>query len=170
MCSKVHGLQVSLFLHSSHLHRSVQLTPDWKHSQYFFWQKDFLQLQPLKCLFSLSPTANTPKLEGFVETLRSTSLYSWMLILSSLISFLKREFSSREVSIFGLKAKGFLMRICSLACKRSSSCEATLLQPLQAQLAPQNLLFAKHSQYNFKHLDFLQLQDLVDTSGTTDKD
>jgi len=76
------------------------------------------------------------------------------------MSLLKREFSSREVSILGLKAKGFLMRIYSFAKSLSSSCPISLLQLLQAHEAPQNLLLAKHSQYNFKHLDLLQLQVL----------
>ena len=39
-------------------------------------------------------------------------------------------------------------------------------QPLQEQLAPQNLLLAKHSQYNLRHLDRLQLHDLISGSFT----
>ena len=74
------------------------------------------------------------------------------------MSFLKREFSSRLVSILGLKAKGFLIRICSLAISLSSSWPSTLLHPAQAHEAPQYLLLAKHSQYNLRHLDLLQLQ------------
>jgi hypothetical protein len=76
------------------------------------------------------------------------------------ICLLKSEFSSREVSILGLNAKGFLMRIYSFARSLSSSCLRLLLHPLQAQFDPQNLLLAKHSQYSFRHLDFLQLQVL----------
>jgi hypothetical protein len=51
-----------------------------------------------------------------------------------------------------------------LASNLSSSCSDVLLHPLQAQLAPQNLLLAKHSQYNFMHFDLLQLHDLVEIS------
>lgn len=117
-------------------------------------------MQPLKCLFSLSPTAKIPKSEGLVEQLKSTSLYSYKLICSMLICFLNKEFSSKDVSIFGLNANGFLIKIYSFAWSLSSSCSTTLLQPLQAQLPPQNLLFAKHSQYSLRHLDFLQLHVL----------
>lgn len=45
-----HADNVSLtskFLQSTHLHISVQKMPPWKHSQYFFRQELFLQLQPL---------------------------------------------------------------------------------------------------------------------------
>lgn len=99
-----------------------------------------------------------PKLAGLVETLKSTSLYCYRFIYSMLIYFLNSEFSSKEVSIFGLNAKGFLISIYSLAFSLSSSCSWWLLQPLQTHDGPQNLLLAKHSQYNFKHFDFLQLQ------------
>ena len=85
------------------------------------------------------------------------------------MSCFSKEVSSREVSILGLKARGFLIKICSLACKRSSSLDGTLQQPLQAQWAPQNLLLAKHSQYSLRHLELLQLQDFKVLSGITDK-
>jgi hypothetical protein len=87
-----------------------------------------------------------PKFAGFVETFRRASLYEEKLISSILMSCLNNKFSSKDVSIFGLKAKGFLIRIYSLAYKRSSSWPEQLLQPSQAQLGPQCLLFAKHSQ------------------------
>jgi len=38
---------------------------------------------------------------------------------------------------------------------------------LQEQFAPQNLLLAKHSQYNFRHLDLLQLHAFELVSYTT---
>ena len=87
-----------------------------------------------------------------------------------LICLLKSEFSSREVSILGLNARGFLIKIYSFAYNLSSSCSARLLHPIHTQLGPQNLLLAKHSQYNFKHFDFLQLQGFptsLDTTGFT---
>lgn len=37
------------FLQSAHLQLPPQRMPAWKHSQYFFRQPDFLQLQPLQC-------------------------------------------------------------------------------------------------------------------------
>ena len=40
----------SLFWHSMHLQESVQCTPSWKHSQYFFTQKDLRHEQPLPYL------------------------------------------------------------------------------------------------------------------------
>ena len=87
-----------------------------------------------------------------------------------MISLLKREFSSRDVSILGLKANGFLIRIYSLAINLSCSCSSTLLQQLHAHADPQYLLLAKHSQYSFKHLDLLQLQGLwaVRIGGTSE--
>jgi hypothetical protein len=39
-----------VFLQSQHWHLSgLHNTPIWKHSQYFFWQPDFLHLQPEMC-------------------------------------------------------------------------------------------------------------------------
>ena len=43
-----------------------------------------------------------------------------------------------------------------------------LEHPLHEQLAPQNLLLAKHSQYSLRHFDLLQLQDFGTASGACD--
>lgn len=76
-----------------------------------------------------------------------------------LICLLNNEFSSRLVSILGLKASGFLIKIYSFANSLSPSLSPPeLLQFLHEQSTPQYLLLAKHSQYNFKHFDLLQLQ------------
>jgi len=40
---------LSMFLQPSHLQSSEHFIPAWKHSQYFFKQPDFLQLQPFAC-------------------------------------------------------------------------------------------------------------------------
>ena len=78
------------------------------------------------------------------------------------MSFLNREFSSKLVSILGLKARGFRIKIYSLAVSLSCSFPSVQLeQPTQEHAEPQSLLLAKHSQYNFKHLDLLQLQGFM---------
>lgn len=38
-----------VFLQDKHLQLTPQAMPAWKHSQYFFWQPDFLQWQPFVC-------------------------------------------------------------------------------------------------------------------------
>jgi hypothetical protein len=81
------------------------------------------------------------------------------------MSLLNSEFSSRDVSILGLNAKGFLIRMDSFAFSLFASCSDVLLQQLHAHYAPQYLLFAKHSQYSFKHMDLLQLQAFAEGSA-----
>jgi len=54
-----------------------------------------------------------------------------------------------------------------LTCSRTWSCAGVLLQHEQEHAGPQYLLLAKHSQYSFKHLDFLQLHGLCSPSVWT---
>lgn len=56
----------------------------------------------------------------------------------------------------GLKACGFLSRLDLMARLRSASWSRLLWQSLQLQ-SRQNSPFAKQSQYNFRHWDFVQL-------------
>ena len=61
------------------------------------------------------------------------------------------------LEIFGLNAFGFLSRIAEIVSLRTDSFSILLQHPLQLQFLQYSPL-AKHSQYNFKHLEFLQLQ------------
>lgn len=66
-----------------------------------------------------------------------------------------------KVWIFGLKAFGFLSKIASIANFLSSLFYSVLSlfeQSKQLHSGPHLPPKAKQSQYNFKHLDFLQLQ------------
>lgn len=65
-----------------------------------------------------------------------------------------------QIPIFGLKAFGFLSSDALIALERSTSCSKLLWQDLQLQ-SLQNSPFAKHSQYNFKHMDFVQLHGFL---------
>lgn len=60
---------------------------------------------------------------------------------------------------FGRNALGLRSKHCLIARCLDSSCARLLKQLLQLQLL-QNSPLAKHSQYNFKHCDFVQLQGL----------
>lgn len=60
-------------------------------------------------------------------------------------------------AILGLNALGFLSRIIAMVSLRIDSFSLLLQHPLQLQFLQYSPL-AKHSQYNFKHLEFLQLQ------------
>ena len=62
---------------------------------------------------------------------------------------------------FGSKAKTFFCSITRIAACLSSSYSSLFLHPRQLQLFPQYPFKLKHSQYIFKHLEFLQLQDLL---------
>ena len=59
---------------------------------------------------------------------------------------------------FGLKARGFLLRMFFLESLILFSFCSVLWQLTQQQLSSQNLPSVKHSQYIFKHLDLLHLQ------------
>ena len=102
------------FLQSSHLQCSPQLSPAWKHSQYFFKQADLRQLHPFACC---------------------------------------------SASNFGLKASGFLSIKVSIALFLSTSYSSVLWHPTQLHSSPQTWFSLKQSQYNFRHLVFLQLQN-----------
>lgn len=135
----------SQFLQSSHLHKSEQITPYRKHSQYFFWHPDRLQLQPLKCLLELS-------LRPSVYSRSIKTDFPWVKTSTSSLS--------TGYLILLLKANGFLIKIYSLAWSLLASCSFKLEQQLHLHPPPQYLLFLKHSQYNFKHPEFEQLQGL----------
>lgn len=62
-----------------------------------------------------------------------------------------------KLAIFGLNALGFLSSIMAIVSLRIDSFSILLQQPLQLQFLQYSPL-AKHSQYNFKHFEFLQLQ------------
>ena len=64
---------------------------------------------------------------------------------------------------FGLKARGFLFLINFLAYLISLTLSIVFEQFLQLQVSSQNLPWVKHSQYIFRHLVLLQLQDSVFT-------
>ena len=60
-------------------------------------------------------------------------------------------------AILGLKARGLRSSVTSIACFLSASCWMLLWQCLQLH-SSQYMPAAKHSQYSFRHLLFLQLQ------------
>lgn len=121
------------------------MTPCRKHSQYFFWHPDFLQLQPLKCLLATYlQLSDSDPIKSF-----NTDL-PWVSTSASSLSM--------GCCILLLKAKGFLINIDSLAKSLFASCSFKLEQQLHLHPPPQYLLFLKHSQYNFKHPELLQLQ------------
>ncbi len=73
------------FLQPSHLHRSLHLTPDWKHSQYFFVQLLFLQWHPLEwthssvsCFEILSPTVSILGLKASIFLSRVCATWSFL--------------------------------------------------------------------------------------------
>lgn len=68
--------------------------------------------------------------------------------------------SLTALPILGRKASGFLSRHCDIAFWRSFSFERLLKQFVQLQPL-QNSPFAKQSQYNFKHCDFVQLHGFL---------
>ena len=75
---------------------------------------------------------------------------------SQLLPFIS-EFS--PYAIFGLNAIGLRSNVRRIALSRS--CLFSLLFSQFTQLQPwQNTLLAKHSQYNLRHWDFLQLQQM----------
>lgn len=59
--------------------------------------------------------------------------------------------------IFALKADGLRSSVAATALRTASSFSGVLLHPTQLQ-SWQNVREAKHSQYSFKHFEFLQLQ------------
>jgi hypothetical protein len=59
--------------------------------------------------------------------------------------------------IFGLNATGFLSKIAAIVSFLTDSFSILLQHPLQLQFLQYSPL-AKHSQYSFRHLEFLQLQ------------
>jgi hypothetical protein len=60
--------------------------------------------------------------------------------------------------ILGLKASGFLSMMLSIACCLIASYDSLLLQVWHVQEVPEQYLpLAKHSQYNLRHFEFLQL-------------
>lgn len=65
--------------------------------------------------------------------------------------------SDGDDEILGLKALGFLSRVIAMALWTMFACSAVLWQ-LQQLHPSQNTPAAKHSQYNLRHLLFLQLQ------------
>jgi hypothetical protein len=71
-----------------------------------------------------------------------------------------RVTTSTGFPIRGLKAFGFFARVSLMAFSRRSPPAAVFPQSLQLQPS-QNRSAAKHSQYSFRHLDFLQLQGLL---------
>lgn len=117
----------SKFLQSRHLQASLHRTLAWKHSQYFFKHPDFLQWHPFVCLPGNGSPGSTPPAS------RGTVLL-----------------------IFGLNAEGFLSNVEATAFWTMSSCSLLLQHPTQLHPS-QNTPAAKHSQYNFKHFEFLQL-------------
>ena len=60
------------FLQSSHLQCSPQLSPAWKHSQYFFKQADLRQLHPFACC---SASNFGLKASGFLSIKVSIALF-----------------------------------------------------------------------------------------------
>lgn len=60
-----------------------------------------------------------------------------------------------------MNASGFLSTIFSINWFLSTKFEVLLKQPQQLHLEEHNLPAAKQSQYNLRHLLFLQLQGLV---------
>jgi len=67
--------------------------------------------------------------------------------------------------IFGLKALGFRSKVAKMAFFRVASCLGLFSQQEQLQASVQYSPALKHSQYNFKHLEFLQLQPFRKTGG-----
>ena len=65
----------------------------------------------------------------------------------------------------GLKASGFLEMICSFDFKIKFSCNGVLQQGEQSHFEVHFRLLLKHSQYNFRHFDFLQLHGLNSDSS-----
>ena len=120
------------------------MTPYRKHSQYFFWQPERLQLHPLKCLLavSLQPSDSVP--------FRS---------FKTVLPWVRTSVSSLSIGcyILLLNAWGFLIKIYSLAWSLLDSCSFEFEQQLHLHPPPQYLLFLKHSQYNFKHPELVQL-------------
>lgn len=123
-----------MFLHSSHLQSSLHLAPAPKHSQYFFWQLLFLQLQPFNFLFifylyvsfSISLLFNYLSVESF-RILIQNSIHNFVPLLNMSLSI-----------------------ITSLT---------TTIRPLNIKIIiPHKEPEAKQSQYSFKHFVFLQLQ------------
>lgn len=112
-----------------HLQFSEQRMLAWKHSQYFFKHPDFLQWHPLLCF----PNTKTSPASSL------TSRVAWGLL-----------------AIFGLKAFGLRSKVASTASRRAASF-STLLQQLEQLHPSQYIPDAKHSQYNFKHFECLQL-------------
>ena len=76
--------------------------PDWKHSQYFLRQADFLQAQPLECYLSF-PSAVCPgsKLEP-IMALPTLLLSPWFWA----------DAPAPVWAIFGLKAFGVFSSVC----------------------------------------------------------
>lgn len=66
--------------------------------------------------------------------------------------------------ILGLKAFGFLARVSFMALSRMLANASMFWQSVQLQPS-QKSSAAKHSQYSFRHLDFLQLQGLLLGAG-----
>ena len=62
--------------------------------------------------------------------------------------------------ILGLNAFGFLARVSFIAFSRTAEKAEVFWQSVQLQPSQNNSL-AKHSQYNLRHLDFLQLQGFL---------
>jgi hypothetical protein len=64
-------------------------------------------------------------------------------------------------------AVGFLLTICSLAFIIKSSFAGVFQQGEQSHLDEHFLLLAKHSQYSFRHFDFLQFQGLKSATSSS---
>lgn len=138
------------FLQPSHLQSSEHANPCSKHSQYFFKQPDFVQLQPLKCLLGSAMSIS------FWLLVYYSTILLWAMVSSS-----DKQLSLRQLrAFFDLNANGFLTSICSMAFKRLTSALELLLQHEHRQCSEQYRLFLKHSQYSFKHPEFVQLHNL----------
>lgn len=121
------------FMQSTHLHLVPQMTPAWKHSQYFSKHSDRLHRHPMLWpLCGDAPARATP--------------------------------CPPLTEILGLKAFGFLARVSLIALSRTAAKSKLFWQSVQLHPSQNNSL-AKHSQYNLRHRDFLQLQGFRLTDG-----
>lgn len=121
----------SRFLQSKHLQFSPHFMPAWKHSQYFFWQCDFLQWQPLEWCFSESILGT--KAKGFLSIKESIALFLYSEWFSELwqsmqlqpswqrrFSLKQSQYSFRHLVFLQLQVFLFVEAIFSSVSKKST--------------------------------------------------
>eukprot|EP00353_Schmidingerella_taraikaensis_P006280 CAMPEP_0185576324 /NCGR_PEP_ID=MMETSP0434-20130131/7282_1 /TAXON_ID=626734 ORGANISM="Favella taraikaensis, Strain Fe Narragansett Bay" /NCGR_SAMPLE_ID=MMETSP0434 /ASSEMBLY_ACC=CAM_ASM_000379 /LENGTH=128 /DNA_ID=CAMNT_0028193483 /DNA_START=804 /DNA_END=1190 /DNA_ORIENTATION=+ len=119
------SMDSSKFLQLLHLQMDEQRIPDWKHSQYFFKQADFLHAQPFECCFSpvapSAPAAWATSVPGFpfaaavAALAAAAAAFLWLVL------------------ILGRKALGDLSRVCCTADCLTDSKRELFWQGLQLQ-------------------------------------